>query len=219
MKLPTAPKPIPKNKEEIKHPADYPPKEYFTHKIFLKDKAVFRLTELIQSNAGERELDKCLTDNPELFDSILDNTGNHGIWVLSKQQIKSRVSNKRGLIPDFIVGGKNSDGFQWWVVEIKGANQKLFRKSSQDEYYLTSESNKGISQLVEYIDYCRKQQAYFRDELKLKDFREVNGILILGKEEEFEDNEIRQELKSAWNKTLMPNIQIRTFSSMLRKLK
>jgi len=42
--------------------------------------------------------------------------------------------------------------------------------------------NKGVNQLVEYIDYCSKYQGKLRDEFKFKDFREPNGILILGTE-------------------------------------
>ena len=130
-----------------------------------------------------------------------------------------RFNNQRGLIPDFIVGGKNSDGFQWWVIEIKSANQNLLRKNKNDEIYFTSEGNKGVSQLIEYIDYCRMYQSYLREIFKLKDFREPSGFLLIGTEHEFENDEIKQSFKSAWNRLTKPNLEIRTYNSMTRKLK
>ena len=218
MKLPTKITERPKSKDEIIHPADYPLKEYFTHKIFTKKGAKDEFIKLINDKSGESKIDNFLCDNPELFETLLDFTGNHGLWVIPKQQIKTRIGNERGLIPDFIVGGKNSDGFQWWVIELKGAATKLLKTNSQSEVYFTNEGNKGISQLIEYIDYCRKYQSHLRDSFQLKDFREPSGMLIIGTEEEFESNVLKQNFKAAWNRLTKPNLEIRTYNSMTRKL-
>ena len=208
----------PKSKDEITHPDDYPLKDFFTHKIFTKEGAKDGFKKMIKEKSGEKKIDKYLCDNPELFDSLLDFTGHHGLWVISKQQIKTRIRNERGLIPDFIVGGKNSDGFQWWVIELKGADAKLLKVNTQGEVCFTNEGNKGISQLTEYIDYCRKYQSHLRDAFKLKDFREPSGILVIGIEEEFDSSEIKQNFKSAWNRLTKPNLEIRTYNAMTRQL-
>ncbi|GAF05272.1 Shedu anti-phage system protein SduA domain-containing protein [Saccharicrinis fermentans] len=218
MKLPFEKTKVPKPKDEIKHPEDYPLKEFFTHRDFLKDGAKESFVKLIEEKSDEKLIDKFLSKNPEIFETLLDTSGHHGIWVIPKQQIKTRIGNERGLIPDFIVGGKSSDGFQWWVIELKGANEKLLKVNAQNEVYFTIEGNKGISQLTEYIDYCRKYQSHLRDAFKLKDFREPSGILVIGNENEFESDEIKQNFKSAWNRLTKPNLEIRTYNAIIRKL-
>jgi hypothetical protein len=218
MELPINKTKIPKSKDEIKHPEDYPLKEFFTQRRFLKDGAKEGFLKLIEEKFGEKQIDKFLCENPEIFETLLDTTGHHGIWVIPKQQIKTKIGNERGLIPDFIVGGKNSDGFQWWVIELKGSDAKLLKVNAQKEVCFTSEGNKGISQLTEYIDYCRKYQSHLRDAFKLKDFREPSGILVIGNENEFELDEIKQNFKSAWNRLTRPNLEIRTYNAMTRKL-
>ena len=60
MELPLSIKPAAKNKEEINHPDDYPLKEFFTHKNFTKKGAIDKFVSLIESKAGESQLDDFL---------------------------------------------------------------------------------------------------------------------------------------------------------------
>ncbi|NVO09793.1 MAG: DUF4263 domain-containing protein [Bacteroidales bacterium] len=177
------------------------------------------LSGLIGNNASETEMHNFLLTNQVLFSFALYSfrTGHHGIWVYSKQVIKPKIEGvSKGIIPDFIVGGKNSDGFQWWIIELKGVNDNIFTLDSNNELYFSSTVNKGLCQLLEYINSCSEIQGHLRDIFKLKDFREPNGLLIVGKESELENDERRQKLKGAWNRLNTTKLEIRTYDWLLR---
>jgi len=88
------------------------------------------LEELIVRKAPETDFHKFLEKNREIFSFALHSyqTGHHGSLVISKQNIKPhlKLNSSKGLIPDFLVGGDSSDGYSWWVIEIKGANDLIF---------------------------------------------------------------------------------------------
>jgi len=64
---------------------------------------------------------------------------------------------QKGLIPDYIVGGCSSGGFNWFVLELKGADRQMLT-ASNNYLYLSSAANKAIGQVIEYIDYCASAQ-------------------------------------------------------------
>jgi Domain of unknown function (DUF4263) len=210
-------KSTPKTKAELTK--DNP---FATHETFITEKQIKEFEELIEKDASETSIHDFLIDNPEIFTAILDSyrTGNHAAVVIPKQAIRPRIQTEslRGLVPDFIIGGKNSDGWNWWVVELKGPGQTLFSQS-ETETYFNSEINKGICQLLEYIDYCSEQQSNLRDAFKLEGFREPNGILIAGRESELTADKKKENLKGAWNRVVFGKLEIRTYDSILRKLK
>lgn len=207
----------PKTIEETK--ADNP---FATHEMYLKDEQVNTFEELIKANSEETAIDRFLRDNPEIFTAALHNhrTGHHATCIIPKQSIRPHIqeNGQRGLIPDFIVGGKSSDGWEWWVVEIKGANQTLFTQT-KNETYFSSEINKGICQLLEYIDFCSEYQEVLRSVFRLQDFREPKGLLIAGREGEVTDNESKQKLKAAWNRVTKEKLEIRTYDWLTRSLR
>jgi len=183
---------------------------------------ISKLESLIESKVSETEMDSFLSKNPEIFAFALHGfqTGHHGIIVIPKQQIKAKSkidSEDYGLIPDFLVAGENSDGYQWWVIELKGVNHDTFSKDN-NRVYFTDTANKGVFQLLEYIDFCNKYQSVLRDTFGLKDFREPNGLLIIGHEDEFKDNK-KKSIKGAWNRMHQKRLEIRTFSWLLREFK
>lgn len=184
-------------------------------------KQLAQLKELVDGKVSETEIDSFLSANPELFAFALHGfqTGHHGIVVLPKQQIKAKSKIEKddyGLIPDFLVAGENSDGFQWWVIELKGINQNIFIKDGNSRIALSETTNKGIIQLLEYIDFCNKYQSNLRDAFGLEDFREPNGILIMGHEDEFKDKK-KKAIKASWNRMHQKKLEIRTFSWLLRE--
>jgi len=181
---------------------------------------LIRLKELIETKGSETEVHNFLDNNREVFSFALHayQTGHHGSIVLSKQNIRPHVKadNSKGLIPDFLVAGDSSDGFEWWVVELKGVNENVFTTDKDNHAYFTSTINKGVFQLLEYIDFCSENQTYLRDTLKLPDFREPNGLIIIGTEKEFDDKRL-QKLKSAWNRLLPKRLEIKTYNWLLRQ--
>lgn len=203
------------------YPNDWPPEEFYAdHWKITKDQAS-KLEELIEKNVNETQIDKFLRVNPNILVNCLSSfsTGHHGAWVIPQQQIKpSMVSKHKGLIPDYVIGGKNSDGFEWFILEMKGISDRLFTKSGKLLYF-SSVLNKAICQTMEYIDYCSSQQSYLRETLRLTDFREPKGLILIGRENEFANDERSKQLKAAWNRYLGSKIEIRSYDSMLRHVK
>ena len=144
----------------------------------------------------------------------LFSTGHHMSWVFSKPEIKGSINGSGGLIPDYLLAGANSDGVRWFALELKGANAKAFHKSA-GRVHLSSEANKGICQLLSYIDSLARDQAYHREN-KLAGMRQPTGILMIGTEDETSDLAIR-DFKQAWNRE-NPRLQIRSYHALLRQL-
>lgn len=196
--------------------------EFSTHEIFITKDQIDEFDNLLAKGAGEKTIDEFLTANPEIFTSALHTyrTGHHRAIIIPKQEIKPRIkiTDEKGLIPDFIIGGKNSDGWNWWVIELKGTTQTIFSESS-NEIYFNTEINKGICQLLEYIDFCSENQSNLRDVFKLENFREPNGLIIAGRERELNDNIKKQKLKAAWNRINLGKLEIRTYDFLQQNLK
>lgn len=195
---------------------------FSTHESFITEKQINDFEKLLSKDVNEKVMDSFLSKNSEIFTSVLHDrrTGNHIAIVIPKQILKSKISylNEKGLIPDYIIGGKNSDGWEYWVVELKGPTQNLF-SSTHSEIYFSPEINKGICQLLQYVDYCSEFQSHIRDCFKLQDFREPKGILIASREKEFSLSVSKQKLKAAFNKATHGSIEIRTYDLILRHLR
>lgn len=176
------------------------------------------LEYLINNRAGETELHNFLETNEVVFSFALRDygTGHDGLWVHSKQEILPRVKkeNIKGLIPDFILGGENSNGHQWFVIELKGANESIFT-NEKSSIQLTATANKGLCQLLEYTDACNEIQSHLRDHFRMHNFREPRGILLMGTEHEFKEKR-KQRLKRALNYNFNKGIEIRTYNWLLR---
>ena len=199
-----------------RYPEEWPPIEYFVHESKLSSDVVDGFRKLIEDNAGERAIDKYISANQVILTAILDlnNTGHHAAWVVPKKSIRTHVSTDvPGLIPDFLVGGKNSFGITWYVVELKGAQHKLFKKSN-GSLYLSNVANKGLCQVLEYMHFCNKSQSMLREVLKLYDFISAEAFLFIGRENETK-NIREKDLKSAFN-TINSHLQIRSYDSLLR---
>jgi hypothetical protein len=131
-------------------------------------------------------------------------------WVFPKEQIRPptrRVGG--GLIPDYLLAGARSGGIDWFVLELKGPDKRAFSKTRQS-VSLSGDANKGICQLLHYIDIADRDQAYFRDTLKLHSFRHPKGILLIGTDKETEDDPLVREFKNAWNR-LNSIVEIRSY--------
>lgn len=201
---------------EERYPSEWPPVEYFVHESRLDSSVVEGFRSLVENCEGESKIDAYLTRHPVLLTSVLDlnQTGHHAAWVVPKRAIRSHVSSEMpGLIPDFLVGGKNSFGITWYVVELKGAQHKLFSEST-GSVYLSSTANKGICQVLEYMHFCNSAQAMLRDIFKLNGFVSAEGFLFIGRETETEVIR-KKDIKSALN-NISKNLRIRSYDALLR---
>ena len=208
--------------ERPPYPSDWPPQDYFVEEKSVKVAVQLAFSNLLQSGATETDADVFLREHPALIGQCLNftNFGHHGMWVIPQKLIDPGGANpkRKGLKPDYIFGGKNSDGFFWCVAELKGPQDKLFKRATDNRKTISfsAVANEGICQILQYMDYCISAQSYFRDHFGLTDFREPRGFLILGREGEFESDSQLQELKAAWNRVSGGRIMIRTYDALLR---
>jgi hypothetical protein len=56
----------------------------------------------------------------------------------------------------------------WWVMEVKAPGARIFGGNDSAKA-LSTEANRGVLQLLEYIDVCAENQAYLR-EADLRDY-------------------------------------------------
>lgn len=205
-------------KEQAKIQHQWPDPEKKLKKSDVTKKQLDEFKNLIRSKSSETEIHNFLEKNEVIFAYALKDfrTGHHGLWVYSKQEIQPKIKHRgiKGMIPDFIIGGENSDGHQWFVIELKGADDKVFSHSG-NSIQLSSVANKGICQLMEYTDSCCEIQSHLRDHFRMHEFREPKGILIIGTEEEFRDKR-KQRLKKAFNQNFNKNFEIRTYDWLFR---
>src|SRR6516162_2928281 len=142
-------------------------------------------------------------------------TGHHMSWIFPKEQIRPSSDPVGGLIPDYLMAGASSSGVDWFVLELKGADKRAFGKTGK-RVSLSLDVNKGICQMLNYIDRSCRDQAYLRYGLELSGFREPQGILLIGTEEETDDEQVC-DFKNAWNR-INTRIQIRSYSHLLRQV-
>lgn len=200
---------------KLKH--EYPQKEFKRKK--LEEKTIDKLHKLIEKEASETEIHQFLENNQQIWGHLLGvyNTANHGFTVYSKQEITPHIKEKnKGLIPDFIIGGENSDGWQWWIIEIKSPKDLIF-SNAKGYLHFSDIANKGICQLLEYVSISNKLQAHLRDHFGFKNFDNPKGILLIGTEEEFK-NKQKQNIKKAFNDLMSKQFEIRTFSWLVREI-
>lgn len=199
-------------------PDDWPSKEFFVSQHDVTPVQREKLRRLVDSRAGETAIERYFRANREALAMVLHlfQTGHHAAWVVPKQTIRMRLgTHAPGLIPDYLVAGANSDGVTWWVLELKGCDAKAFSVSGS-AHSLSSIANRGVVQLLEYIDACAEAQSYLRDQLGLKGFREPRGALLIGTDDEYNERR-RKKLKAAWNR-MVYKIQIRSYHALLRDI-
>jgi hypothetical protein len=204
--------------DQMEYPKHFPPEEWHVLATSVQKAVKVAFSELLAVNTcSETDVDAFLRQNPALLGQCLNftNFGHHGIWVIPQKLVDPGANTvRRGKKPDYILGGANSDGFHWCVVELKGPHEKLFRKSGAEVAFSTA-ANEGICQILQYIDYCSANQAFMRDHFKLNEFREPRGFLIIGRESELEDEHLRN-LRSAWNRLSGGRLMIRSYDALLR---
>jgi hypothetical protein len=177
------------------------------------------LSDLVKARAGESELHRFIETNEVVLSFALyaHRTGHHGIYVFSKQQVIPKIQGvQSGLIPDFIVGGSDSGGVHWWIIELKGADENIFNEDKKGAIAFSNTANKAVFQLLEYIAYTTEIQSTLRAEFRMTNFREPNGLIIMGNEAEFKASARKRKAKAAWNNLHPKKLEIRTYDWLLR---
>lgn len=198
----------------------YPPDEFKVDPFDISPEQVEEFLSLLTRNAGETEIDNFLQRNRSIlaFTASFFFTGHHSSWILPQQAIRSQTSlKKKGLRPDYLFAGDNSDGITWFVLELKGANENIWHKDKNGDFRYSDAANRGLNQLTRYIDYCITNQQTIRDAYEISSFTDPKGILLIGREHEFMNDEEKRRLKARHNK-LNPSIQIKTYDALIREI-
>lgn len=160
---------------------------------------------------NETAVHNILAKNPIIFEPVLEHVGHHAMWFKNKPEIRPTLTNgKPGKIPDCLLAGKGSGGTEWFIVELKSPQARLFHSGG----YFSPEANKGLNQLASYLSYAHEKQGAIRDALEIRKFRSPRGIFVIGKSAETLENEHLRELKSFW-RACMKNIQIISYSRLV----
>lgn len=198
-----------------------PPDEFKVNRCKITPEQLQKLVFLVSKSSGETEIDTFLKQKDNLpvlaFISEFFHTGHDGVWILPQQKIRPRVGLTQGLKPDYLFGGYDSLGMNWWVLELKGADKKVCVKDPKGGIGFSSLVKDGISQLRGYIEFCTENSETLRKAYGIKTFNEPKGILIVGREEEFLRNEEKQRLRRDFTEK-NPRIQIRTYDSLIRRI-
>ena len=111
------------------YPDYYPPEGCFKPYWRVTQPELEDFADLLDTGGSETEADQFLRAHPSILSAVpgFTMTGGHGGWVIPQQDVRPLQSALiHGLRPDYIVGGKNSDGFAWFVVELKGPDDPVF---------------------------------------------------------------------------------------------
>lgn len=203
------------------YPPGAPPREYYVKPEQIEQSKIVVLSALLGPRATETLVDRHIQKYPALLGQCLNftNYGHHGIWVVPQKLVDPGATpTRRGQRPDYLIGGKSSDGYQWMVVELKSPNAKLFSraKDKRGTITLSKTANEGICQLLQYMSYCNTHQAYIRSHFKLTDLGTPRGILVIGRSAELEADEQLRELRQSWNNSGSAPLTIRTYDAFLR---
>ena len=186
---------------------------------FLRPREVAELRLMVEGNASETELDRFIRGEPDLLSALLHfaGTGHHSGMAYPQQTLRPSVRDvQSGLIPDYLISGKNSDGTSWWVLELKSPADKLFA-GKPGSFRLSDVANRGLMQINQYVTFCVDHQAAIRESLQLKDFRTPTGILLIGREHELTAAPELRQLKESLGGAKAA-VRIRTWDSLLRSL-
>jgi hypothetical protein len=145
------------------------------------------------SSKSETQTHRILSAHPILFEPLMERVGHHGMWYVSKPQIRPPLTNgKRGKIPDFLLAGRGSGGLEWFIVELKSPADTLFKRNRKE---FSQQANAGLNQLAQYCIYGKKCQGAIRDALEIREFENPKGILLIGTDNETADDPDLAELK------------------------
>ncbi len=161
-------------------------------------KALRKLEELIVSDAGEKEFQKHLSQNPWMFGSEYSELLDRRIWTRDEHQ-------------DFVLR-RTADGYLE-IIEIKtplGGEPLFLRDTSHDTYYARREVSVVIGQVLNYLELLDAD----RDKIRARDGEDVGKIrakIIIGRDAD--DNQ-RAALRR-FNGHLH-RIEILTFDQLLK---
>ncbi len=125
-----------------------PLRDYFTLWDDISHSDVEALKEALELASREEDIQQFLQSNPKFLIQHLG--GGHGRWVLPKIRLGSEH------VTDFVIGAKNSLGFEWQAVELESPLRPMFNKNGDPSQYL----NHAIRQIRDWRSWLLANQSY-----------------------------------------------------------
>jgi hypothetical protein len=122
-----------------------------------------------------------------------------------------RPNGERGLIPDFLAVASNSDGYTWWVIELKRADEH-FVNSRGDA--LTTMGNKALLQCAAYLDQLDNYVDMVRSLMGVPQLGSPKGaVLLIG--DSRNENEDQKTSRRRFNNALGHRMHVMSYSRIL----
>lgn len=133
--------------------------------------------EIALAAKDEEAIQCCIEERPYLAQYVTPSTGHHGIWLFPKQQIAMHQPNGLpGKIPDFLAVARNSDGYTWWIIELKRADVQ-FANLRADA--LSPAANKALVQCTSYLNQFDRYVDAVRSMTGIKEIIRPKSVLLL----------------------------------------
>jgi len=148
---------------------------YGTHRD-LRPKLLTELEAALRAGP-EEAIQKFITSNPYVLQYALRLTGNHGLWAFPKRVIRTqRIDRTPGLIPDYLVAARNSDGFTWHIVELKRFDTQFGNESGKS---LSAAGLKAIVQCATYTQHFEDYIETIRSNVGVREVVTPKNVAIL----------------------------------------
>ena len=141
----------------------------------IKDTDTDALAAVLDGTHGEHDIQTFLEKKPILLIQHLG--GGHGRWVIPQKRLGAE------LVTDFMIGHRNSIGFEWQAVELESPEATMFTRNGDP----TSQLTHAIRQIEDWRAWLSRNQNYAaRDNghggLGLTDIvARVPGLVLIGR--------------------------------------
>lgn len=183
--------------------------------VFDVNSTVLAEFEAALEDGSEEVMQRCLTRNPYIIQYALRHSGHHGTWVFPKQMIKTTSANRsHGMIPDYLVAGKSSLGYRWFIVELKRPDHQ-FANARGDAF--SGEGGKAVAQCQSYLTHFQNYIDIVRSNVGIADLIQPQGsVLIMGRSSM--ETEIQCRFRANFVAT-SPKIDVVSYDRLLEGLR
>lgn len=153
---------------------DYLP-EHFVWWDSIGGEDVDALQAALDSATRESDMQTYLEAHPHMLIQHLG--GGHGRWVIPQKRLGAEF------VPDFVIGQRDSMGFEWQIVELESPIARLFTKKGDPTQALTH----AIRQITDWRTWLTPNQGYAarpreKSGLGLTDIsNRAPGLIIIGR--------------------------------------
>jgi hypothetical protein len=181
-----------------------PHKESFVWWTEVRRRHVRAFEKCLLNAKREQDVHAFLEMNPITLIQHLG--GGHGRWVISKQRLGCEH------VTDFIIGERDSSGYEWHAVELESPNVMMFTKAGKPSARL----NDAILQILDWRSWLKNNQRYAAAPATENglDLRQISpnlkALIVIGRRKE---NEKAAKRRRQLQENL--NIQIHSYDFLL----